>query len=103
MALTESNVKVVGGQMNYRRLTSKVEQRIYDIGKAHIWLSMINDKMKPKKWNKPNTKGTKVTFDYIGTKEDLEVAFDEFEVYIKNVNRTHGTDLALKREGESEV
>ncbi|MEC0242004.1 hypothetical protein P4H66_19560 [Paenibacillus dokdonensis] len=98
-----AKIEVVGGQMNYSKLNTKVEPRIYAIGKAHIWLDLINQRMKPKKWNKATAKGTKVTFDMITKPEILELAFDELEVYLKQVNREHGTDIELNRNVSKEA
>ena len=39
-----------------------------------------------------------MNFDYIRTQNEVDLAFDEFEIYIREVNRKHGTDLALHRE-----
>ncbi|MNS59244.1 hypothetical protein D3C71_1186010 [compost metagenome] len=100
MSLNKAKVSVVGGQMNYSRLTSKVEPRHYAIGKAHCWLDMINRSMRPKKWNKPTTKGTKVTFDAINSEEELESAFGELEQFISQINVEHGTDITLNRAPE---
>lgn len=99
MSLDKTKVEVVGGQMNYSTLTTKVEPRVYAIGKAHCWLDMINKNMRPKRWNRPNAKGTKVTFDAIATKEEQESAFGELEQYLKQINEEHGTDITLNREG----
>ena len=101
MSEDKAKIEVVGGQMNYSKLNTKLEPQIYAIAKAHIWLDLINQRMKPRKWNKATTKGTKVTFDMITTPETLEMAFDELEVYLKSVNREHGTDIELDRKREA--
>lgn len=91
-------IQVVGGQMSYSTLKANVGARVYAIGKAHIWLNMINKRKRPKKWNKPNSKGTKVTFEVINSAEMLEQAFAELEEFIGEINQTFGTDLTLNRE-----
>jgi len=93
------DITVVGGQMNWRRLTSKVDEKTYEIDKVYCWLKMINDGMRPKRWNKPNGKGTKVSFEGIHDENGLNTALDELEVFIKSVNRKHETDFKLNREG----
>lgn len=93
-------VEVVGGQMSYSRLTSKVEPRHYAIGKAHCWLDMINKNMRPKKWNKPTAKGTKVTFEAIVSKEGQDAAFADLEAYLSQINEEYGTDITINREGK---
>lgn len=99
MSLDNTKIEVVGGQMSYSQLNTKLEPRVYDIGKAHIWLDMINKRNRPKKWNKPNSKGTKVTFEIIRTDESLESAFADLEKYLQQINKEHGTDITLNREG----
>jgi hypothetical protein len=99
MSLDKTKVEVVGGQMNYSTLTTKVEPRVYAIGKAHCWLDMINKNMRPKKWNKATTKGTKVTFETIADKDSQNAAFSDLEAYLQQINEEHGTDITLNREG----
>lgn len=95
MSITAINI--VGGKMSYSALTNKLDERTYDIGKAHVWLSLIQEHKKPTRWNKATLKGTNITFKSLLSKEDIEIAFDEIEVYLKQVNRKHGTDLNLIR------
>ncbi|MFF3923129.1 hypothetical protein [Paenibacillus lactis] len=99
MSLDNMKIEVVGGQMSYAQLNTKVDPRVYAIGKAHIWLDMINKRKRPKKWNKPNAKGTKVTFEMINSDESLDAAFSDLEMYLKQINEEHGTDITLNREG----
>jgi hypothetical protein len=99
MSLDNTKIEVVGGQMNYSQLNTKLEPRVYAIGKAHIWLDMINKRKRPKKWNKQNAKGTKVTFEMINTDESLDAAFSDLEAYLKQINEEHETDITLNREG----
>ncbi|NGP58795.1 hypothetical protein FLT15_16480 [Paenibacillus thiaminolyticus] len=97
MSVDKAKIEVIGGQMIYSKLTTKVERKIYAIGKAHCWLDMINRNMRPKKWNKPTTKGTRVTFTSINSEQDVESAFTELEQYLQEINAEHGTDLCLNR------
>ncbi|BFH11146.1 hypothetical protein P4K96_29100 [Bacillus cereus] len=102
MSVDKAKIEVIGGQMIYSKLTTKVERKIYAIGKDHCWLDMINRNMRPKKWNKPTTKGTRVTFTSINSEQDVESAFTELEQYLQESNAEHGTDLCLNRK-ESEA
>lgn len=95
--MTITKINYIGGTMSYSALTNKLDERTYDIGKAHIWLGLIQDYKKPVKWNKSTSKGTGVKFETLKSKEEIEVAFDEYEVYLKQVNKKHGTDLSLVR------
>lgn len=92
-----SGIEVVGGSMKHGALTSNLEERIYDIGKAHVWLGMIREYQRPTKWLKPNKKGTNINFSFINSQEDIDKAFDELEIYIREINRKHGTDITLER------
>lgn len=91
-------ISVIGGRIQYKHLTSTLDERTFDIGKAHIWMNMITNYQRPTKWLKPTKKGSAINFDYIKTQDEVETAFDELEMYIREVNRKHGTDLALHRD-----
>ncbi|MCC3381942.1 hypothetical protein ACFQ5D_18095 [Paenibacillus farraposensis] len=91
------NLSIIGGQLQYPRLKSSLDQKEYDIGKAFIWMDMLKSRHRPTKWLKPNRRGTKVDFEFIATNEGLQVAQDEFEVFLEQINRKHGTDFELTR------
>lgn len=90
--------EVVGGQMNFKQLNTGTESKVYAIGKAFIWLDMIKKGRRPKKWNKPNKKGTKMTFSIIRDVEIREAAFKELEAYLNQIDEEFGTDISLDRE-----
>jgi len=91
----------VGGQMNFPKLSSDLSGKVYAISKVHIWLHMLNDNMKPKKWLRATKKGTKVNFDSIHSQAEYEKGLIELQVFIDEVNTTYGTDFKLRKDGES--
>jgi hypothetical protein len=88
---------VTGGQISYKLLNNKLSAMEYEIAKVHIWLNMLNKGQKPKRWNKPNKNGTKVTFEAIQTQADYNKGLTELEDYINQVNQQFGLDLKLNR------
>lgn len=97
MSKDDMKIRVVGGQIIQSALNTKIDEKTFDIGKAHCWLDMIQRGQRPRKWLKANLKGTKINFDYIKTDEEVDESFDELEAYLKQVNRKYGTDIELKR------
>ncbi|MEK3955867.1 MULTISPECIES: hypothetical protein [unclassified Psychrobacillus] len=91
-----SKVGVLGGQINYPVLTHKLPGEEYAKAKAHMWIHMLNDGNKPKKWLKPNGKGTKVNFERIHTKEEYLNGLDELSLYLTQINREFGLDYKVK-------
>ncbi|MBD7967731.1 hypothetical protein [Paenibacillus gallinarum] len=91
-----SNLQVVGGQMSFKNLTHKVDGKTYAQAKARIWLGMINDRMQPKKWLKPNSKGTKVNFNTIPNDDAMKLALAEYEIYLNQINKEYGLDYKLR-------
>jgi len=88
----------IGGQLIQPLLNAKLEKddpQKFEIGKAYLWNSMINDRMKPKKWFKTTKNGQKVNFDSIQSKEQLEVAKGELGGYLAYLNEKYGTDYKL--------
>lgn len=96
----EMKISAIRGQVIQKHLNLKLDEKTYDIGKAHCWLGMIQRGQRPTKWLKANSKGTKINFDYIKTNEEIEQALDELDIFLKHVNRKHGTDITLNRTGE---
>ncbi|AKS37398.1 hypothetical protein NP92_02755 [Anoxybacillus gonensis] len=88
---------VTGGQISYELLNNKLPAMEYEIAKIHIWLSMLNKGQKPKRWNKPNKNGTKVTFEVIQSQADYNKGLTELEDYIDQVNQQFELDLKLNR------
>lgn len=88
-------VKVVGGQMQWPRLTNKLEEKDYAIGKAICWHKMLSDLMLPTKWLKPTAKGTKVNFDQIHTQKEYDDAIAELKAHLIVMNERYGTDMQI--------
>jgi uncharacterized protein Smg (DUF494 family) len=96
-----SRMGVIGGKIVQKNLTHKIDEETYDIGKAYFWMQLLKDGMRPKKWLKPNSKGTSVNFATISNKEEMNTAYGEFEGYLKFVNEKHDTDLEIVEKGET--
>lgn len=93
-------VRISGGKMISKPLTLKLQkenEKEYATGKVVVWLKMLNDGMKPRRWNKPNKNGTAITFDGIHSQEDYETGLGELEGYISFVNKKYDLDLKLNK------
>lgn len=91
------NVSVVGGQINYPSLTSKLPAMEYAKAKVHMWLYMLNEGKNPVKWLKPNNKGTKVNFEMMKSQTDYDKGIIDLEEYIDQVNAEFDLDFKLNR------
>lgn len=92
------NVTVVGGQIVYPSMNTKMSEEKYAKTKAHMWLFMLNEGKKPKKWLKANRNGTKVNFDMIQTQEDYDEGLKELDVYLQEINKDFGLDYKIRKE-----
>lgn len=92
-----TNLKVISGQIIYPTLSNKMNEKEYAKAKVHMWLYMLNEGKKPTKWLKPNTKGTKVNFDFIHGQEDYEVGLQELILFTDQMNTLHSLDYKIKK------
>lgn len=93
------NLNVVGGKMEYSKLNLdlvKKDQAEYETGKIIVWINMLNEGKKPKRWNKPTKKGTGVHFTMLADQNEYEVAIDELQGHINVINDDHGLEIKLK-------
>lgn len=90
-------ISVTGGRINYPSLTNKLPDVEYAKAKVHIWLYMLNDRQKPKRWLKANRKGTKVNFETVQSQADYDKGLVELQEYINQVNEEFGLDFKLNR------
>lgn len=88
---------VYGGQQEFKYLTPTLLEKDYAVLKIKCWLKMLNGNSKPTRWLKPNTKGTKVNFKTIKTKEEWNQCFEELMNHISEMNEKHGLDMKLER------
>jgi hypothetical protein len=91
-------ISVMGGKVQQRSLTLELQNKNikeYETGKAVFWLSMLRKRMKPTKFLKPTKNGTGVNFEMLNDQQAYDMAWGEFEGYIKNINEEHGLDLEL--------
>lgn len=91
-------ITVVGGQMNFPFLTNKLPADEYAKAKAHIWLLALNEGNKPKKWLKPNSKGTKINFETVQSQEEYDNGLEELGVFLKRINEEFGLDYSIKKD-----
>jgi len=91
-------ISVVSGQKHYRNMTNKHGDRNYAVAKAQIWMSMLNDGMKPTRWLKANAKGTKVNFDAIKTSEEYDKGLSELQEYLNEINEKFSLGISISRE-----
>lgn len=90
-------ISLVSGQMHYPRLNNKLPEEEYAKAKAHVWLHMLNEGQKPKKWLVANSKGTKVNFDYISSQDEYEKGLAVLEDYLSEINTHFGLDYNLRK------
>ncbi|TSI19904.1 hypothetical protein FOT98_08915 [Bacillus sp. HY001] len=56
---------------------------------------MLKEGKIPTKWSKAFKKGTRVSFDFAKTQEQMDKAEEEFKSYIKMVNEAYDLDLVI--------
>lgn len=96
-------ISVAGGKFQKRELTLELQKKDpakYAAGKAIFWLGMLQKRMKPTKWNKPNKNGTGIHFEMLNDQTSYDMAFGEFKGYLKNINEEYNLDLKLVDEKE---
>lgn len=93
-----SNPKLVSGQLRHPNLTNTISEKEYAKAKVHMWLYMLNGGQRPTKWLKPNSKGTKVNFDYIYTEEDFDKGLEELESFTNEMNSKYDLVYKFKKE-----
>lgn len=88
----------IGGKVQQPKLTLELQKKDikeYETGKAVFWLSMLRKRMKPVKWLKPNKNGTGVNFEMLNDQQAYDMAWGEYEGFIKSINEQHGLNLEL--------
>ena len=91
----------IGGEVIQPDLTAKFlkeNEQSFEVGKAYFWSSMLNDSMKPSKWLTPTRNGSRVKFDSIMDKQQMEIAKGELKGYLSYLNEKYGTDFSLIKE-----
>lgn len=88
-------IGVIGGQIGYKSLTHKIPAVEYAKAKAQIWMHMLNEGNRPKKWLKPNGKGTNVNFERIHTQEEYDKGLIDLSAYCKQINEEFGLDYKI--------
>ncbi|SCW85882.1 hypothetical protein SAMN04487970_10749 [Paenibacillus tianmuensis] len=94
--MEEPKIRIIGGRIQQKKLTSSLDERVFAAGKAHIWLSMLKDKMVPVRWYKPNKNGTKIKFIYPQTQKEWDDSFSELKAFIATTNEKHGMDMRIE-------
>lgn len=92
----ENIITLVSGEIIYPDMNTSLDEAKYAKFKVYLWLEMLNDNQKPRKWNKATKKGTKVHFDYIRTQDEYNQGIVELKVYISEVNETFSLDIELR-------
>lgn len=93
-----TDFQVVGGRMQYKYLNAdlyKLDIKKFMIFKVQTWINMLKEGKIPTKWSKAFKTGTKVSFDYAKTQEQMDRAQDDFRNYIKLVNEEYDLDLEI--------
>ncbi|WP_248499869.1 hypothetical protein [Staphylococcus aureus] len=88
-----TKIQVLGGKIGFEKLNTDLSEKDYAVAKAIVWLNMINDRMRPKKWLKARKNGTNINFDAIHTETDAKEAIEELKGYLAEIKEKHGIDL----------
>jgi len=82
--------------LSFTGLTKGLDERTYSIAKVHAWMDLLNQSMRPVKFNNPTKNGTRVNVEQIANQEGYDRGVEELEGYIYVVNKKYGTDICLK-------
>lgn len=91
------SVRVMGGKIEFKTLNSSLDDKSYAQAKAHIWLKMLNDGMKPKRWLKSTKKGTGIHFNSIGSQQEYDSSLLELEQYLNAINKQYNLEYKINR------
>lgn len=95
-------IGLVGATIKNPKLTSLIGKKQYDIGKVYVWFNLLQRGQRPTKWGKPTKTGTRIEVEFVREQLKFEAAKDELEMYMRQVNREHGTELEFNRGEETE-
>ncbi len=91
---------IIGRRLQYEHLNSvlyKKNKKMYMLLKAYSWLSMLQNGERPTNWSQADKDGTKVKFDKLHTKEEIDYATKEFQKYIDVLNKEYNLELILDK------
>lgn len=63
-----------------KELTRELElmnENMYEVYKLSLWIKLIKEGIRPVKWNKSEWNGTKIEFEIMKTKEDVQMAMNQ--------------------------
>lgn len=66
---------IIGKQLT--RELELMDENMYEIHKLSLWIKLIKEGIRPIKWNKSEWNGTRVEFEIMKTKEDVQIALKE--------------------------
>lgn len=89
---------IVGGQYGFKDLSTLLSAEEYAVAKVHLWLHMLNNGEKPKKWLKAYKSGTKVNFEMIHSQEEYDQGIAELSAFTEQVNKEFNLDLLVFKE-----
>ncbi|MGG1442113.1 hypothetical protein ABE354_08640 [Brevibacillus laterosporus] len=101
MANEDAKFFVTGGTICFHALTLSLQKEKpfdYALGKAHVWLEMINNRQMPVKWYKPTKQGQNIRFQTISSNADNQKALDALDEYLKKIRDDFEYDIHLKKE-----
>lgn len=93
-----NNISILGGQMNYPKLNTSLSGKDYDAAKLHLWLHMLKEMKRPKRWLKKSKNGTKVNFEMIKNQDDYDNGLSEAKAYMEQINLFHGFEFVLEKD-----
>ncbi|KPI49581.1 hypothetical protein ACWTV9_06665 [Clostridioides difficile] len=63
-----------------KKLTRELElmdENMYEVHKLSLWIKLIKEGIRPSNWKKSEWDGTRVEFEIMKTKEDVQTAINE--------------------------
>jgi hypothetical protein len=88
-------MKVVGGILDVHALNTSLDEKTYDIGKAHVWLHMLKQAQIPVKWHKATKKGTKVKFEIPESQEQIDQSIEQLKAYVQDLNKKYDLNMRI--------
>lgn len=79
----------------YPQLNTDISDTEHAIAKAHIWLELLNNRMKPIRWVKSTKTGTQINYEIVKTDKEYKVCVFLFKAYQHRINEDFGLELNM--------
>lgn len=99
---SEMKVSVTGGQMKYPNFSSTLSPDQQAIAKLMVWLELVNQQMRPKRWLKTTKNGTSVNFEMLESAEAVVAEMTKVQTYVDKINDEFGFGIELNKKRRNE-